>query len=314
MVRLCPTCPPLDPPGLVVGLVEVEVLREEVVRAEVTDALVLLLPSLPPPPQPAIAAARRVAASAATSGAIARAPSVRRSRDPSGTSLITHFLLPSASKLDLSDPLRRDSGRDHARRQVLHHHRVRADDAALADLDAARHHAVRAEPAVRADPHRALGGEALPRDGLRRVVEPMRRVAHEAGVGEHDVVTDLDTVEGGEHHVPVEETALADLDSRLRRKGEPAARLEQCALADLESALVQRLEHLALDGKPDECAGVSHVAVDPPAAAPGPLSPVPTPPDPPPPPTPPVPPPRAQPPASCRRPALSPRPPAPPLA
>src|SRR5215212_5478279 len=114
MVRVCPPCPPFVlvvavPPVLVVLVVLVDLAWEEVVGDVPTDAPAVVLLSLPPPPQPANAAARRAAASAATSGAIARAPSVRRSRGRSGTSLINHFLLPSASKLDLPDHLRRDS-------------------------------------------------------------------------------------------------------------------------------------------------------------------------------------------------------------
>ena len=72
-------------------------------------------------------------------------------------------------------------------------------------------------------------------------------VADEAVVGEHHVVPDLDQLDRGEHRVPVQEAALADLDPGLGRHGDPAARLEQRPLADLEPPVVERLEHLALD-------------------------------------------------------------------
>src|SRR5947199_10653943 len=100
------------------------------------------------------AAVRSATASAAAPG---RAQWRRRCR--SGTCWITLPLLP-ALELDLADHLRRDPGGNHARRQVLRDDRVRADHAALADLDPAGDHAVGAEPAVGPDPHRALGGEA----------------------------------------------------------------------------------------------------------------------------------------------------------
>src|SRR5213078_2006354 len=74
---------------------------------------------------------------------------------------------------------------DVAGGQVLRDDRVRADDAALADRDAARHDDVRAEPAVVADPRRPLRREALPGDRPVRVVEAVLGVGDEAAVREH---------------------------------------------------------------------------------------------------------------------------------
>jgi hypothetical protein len=55
-------------------VLDVDVACVEAVELVLTDALVLLLPSLLPPPQPATAAETRAAASAATTAAAARGP------------------------------------------------------------------------------------------------------------------------------------------------------------------------------------------------------------------------------------------------
>ena len=109
----------------------------------------------------------------------------------------------------------RAPGGDREGRQVVGDDAVGADDAALADRHAAGDDDVGAAPDVVADPGRALGGEALPGDRLVGVVEAVVAVGDEAAVGEHAVAADLDELDRGDHHVDVQERALADAHAAI---------------------------------------------------------------------------------------------------
>ena len=108
------------------------------------------------------------------------------------------------------------------------------------------------------DARRALAGEPLPGDRLVRVVEAVVRVGHEAAVGEHAVIADLDEVLRRHHHGDVEEGPGADADPALVRDRQPHVRLEQRVLAHLEPAVAERLEHVAVDRPARECAPAGH--------------------------------------------------------
>ena len=94
-------------------------------------------------------------------------PSGSRPWEPNYRDNVTK-LCDLVTELDLLDHPRRHARGDRPRRQVVGDDRVGADDAALADRDAAGHRAVDPEPAVGADLDRALGGEALLGDRQRR--------------------------------------------------------------------------------------------------------------------------------------------------
>ena len=175
---------------------------------------------------------------------------------------IAPYVAAVALELDLANHLRGSAGCDHPRGDVARYDRVRADRAALADLDAPRHHATDPEPAVGADPHRPARDEALFGDRLVGIVVAVVRVADEAVVGEHHVVADLDPLGGREHRVLVEKAAVPDLDLRARAQGQPAPRLQQGPLPYPQPPLVEGLEHLTLHGKADEGPRARHVAVD----------------------------------------------------
>src|SRR5688500_16475337 len=92
---------------------------------------------------------------------------------------------------DLAEDLGRRAGGDRVRRQIRGHDGVGADNAALADRDAARDHDVGPAPDVVADERGPLRREALPRHGLVGVVEAVVAVGDEAAVGGHAVLADL---------------------------------------------------------------------------------------------------------------------------
>src|SRR5262249_31420441 len=101
-------------------------------------------------------------------------------------------------------------------------------------------------PDVVADPGRALGLEALPRDRAGRIVEAVAAVADEATVGEHAVVADLYLLDARDHHPEVQEAALADRHPCIAGHRDPYAGLQQRARPDLQTALAQRLERVAV--------------------------------------------------------------------
>src|SRR5262245_38533702 len=102
-------------------------------------------------------------------------------------------------------------------------------------------------------------------------------VADEAVVGEHDVIADLDQLDGGEHRVAVEEAAFADPHPRVGGERQPAAGLEQGAGADGKPPGVERLQHLSLDRIADEESRLGRVTIEPQAAAPAAVALVPAP-------------------------------------
>src|SRR5690349_10582053 len=165
---------------------------------------------------------------------------------PFGSRPVTDYRGLRASLVRFDHSCGRPRG-DRARGKISRHHRVGADDAAVADRHPAGHHAIDAEPAVGADPHWPLRREALLGDRHVGIVEAVVGIADEAAIGEHRVVADLDRFQGRQHRVAVEEAAGADLDPSLRRQRQPAARLEQRSFADPQTPFVERLEDLALD-------------------------------------------------------------------
>ena len=91
----------------------------------------------------------------------------------------------------------------------------------------------------------------------------MPRICHEAAVGEHAVVPDLDQLLGSEHHGEVEKSPGADAHARAPRRGDPHVRLEQRPRTDLEPPLAQRLEHVAVHGPAHEGLAAHELPVDP---------------------------------------------------
>src|SRR5215213_10893087 len=90
--------------------------------------------------------------------------------------------------------------RDRVRGNIARDDAVGADHGALADRHPARDDDVRAAPDVVADARGPLGREALPRHRQVGVVEAVAAIRHEAAVGEHAVLADLDELDGGDHH------------------------------------------------------------------------------------------------------------------
>ena len=89
-----------------------------------------------------------------------------------------------------------------------------------------------------------------------------RGVGHEAAVGEHAVIADLDQLVRGHHHAFVQERAGADPHARATRRGDPDARLEQRPRPDLQAALAQRLEHVAVHRPAHEGLAAHELPVD----------------------------------------------------
>ena len=107
-----------------------------------------------------------------------------------------------------------------------------------------------------------LGREPLPRHRDVGVVVAVLAVAHEAPVGEHGVGPDRDALERRHHRPQVEEAPLADDDAGAGAQREPAVRLEVDVGADLQPPVVERVQHVAVDGEADERLAPQHVAVD----------------------------------------------------
>ena len=107
-----------------------------------------------------------------------------------------------------------------------------------------------------------LRGEALPRHRLVRVVEAVVGVGHEAAVGEHAVLADLDEVDRRDLHAEVEERAAADADPCRRLRRQPHAGLEQDVLAELQPPLLEHLEDVAVDGPAAERPAARELVVD----------------------------------------------------